>query len=128
MDLAMTGKKAIVTGASEGIGKAITFGILYMKGVPFKRIADTLANIVREFYRERVNGETFSAYWQRTLADRQPETVLPEETPTWRCANCSYDHVAQSPPGFCPRCAGVKRKFALLDNRPAPAPVISAHG
>ena len=27
MDLAMTGKKAIVTGASEGIGKAITLAL-----------------------------------------------------------------------------------------------------
>jgi precorrin-3B synthase len=110
-----------------GIGKSITFGILYLKGVPFKRIADTLDKIVREFYRNRVSGESFSAFWQRTLTDRQPETVLPEEVPTWRCANCSYDHVAQSPPGFCPRCAGVKRQFALFDGSPAPT-ATSTHG
>ncbi len=98
-----------------GIGKSIVLGILYQKGVPFTRIPDTLESIVREFYRGRVNDETFSAYWQRVLTDREPETVLPEEVPSWRCANCGYDHVGQSPPGFCPRCAGVKRQFVLRE-------------
>lgn len=111
-----------------GVGKSITFGILYLKGVPFNRIADTLDNVVREFYRRRDGNETFSAYWQRTLADRQPETVLPEEVPTWGCANCAYEHIGQSPPGFCPRCAGVKRQFGLLDSNAAPGPAKSAHG
>jgi ferredoxin-nitrite reductase len=110
-----------------GIGNSITFGVLYMKGVPFKRIADTIDNIVREFHRCRAGGETFSGFWQRTLADRQPETVLPEEVPTWRCANCRYDHIGQSPPGYCPRCAGVKRQFALREDTAAPAIAPSAH-
>jgi ferredoxin-nitrite reductase len=98
-----------------GIGKSIVLGILYQKGVPFTRIPDTLESVVREFYRGRVNDESFSAFWQRALSDRDPETVLPEEVPTWRCANCHYDHVGQSPPGFCPHCAGVKRQFALRE-------------
>ncbi len=103
-----------------GIGKSITFGTLYLKGVPFKRIADTLDNIVHEFYRRRINDETFSAFWQRILAGQPPATVLPEEIPTWHCANCGYDHVGEAPPGFCPRCAGVKRQFALIDGACGP--------
>jgi ferredoxin-nitrite reductase len=99
-----------------GIGKSITLGTLYQKGVPIKRIAETLEHIVREFYRRRLESESFSTFWQRALAEREPETILPEEVPTWRCANCDYDHVGQSPPGFCPRCAGVKRHFALRED------------
>jgi ferredoxin-nitrite reductase len=98
-----------------GIGKSIVLGVLYQKGVPIKRIADTLENVVREFHRRRRDDETFSAFWQRTLAEKEPETILPEEVPTWHCANCGYDHVGQAPPGFCPRCAGVKRQFSLSE-------------
>ena len=104
-----------------GIGRSITLGVLYQKGVPLKRLPDTLEHIVREFHRRRLGGESFSSFWQRTLADRPPETVLPEEVPTWHCTNCAYDHVGQAPPGFCPRCAGVKRQFSLNDHSPAPA-------
>lgn len=96
-----------------GAGRTVTLARLYQKGVPVKRIADTLDRIVREFYQQRAGNETFSAYWQRILAEREPEVILPEEIPTWHCGTCGYDHTGASPPGFCPRCAGVKRQFAL---------------
>lgn len=103
-----------------GIGKSIALGILYRKGVPIRRLADTLEKIAGEYYRGRLEHESFSAFWQRTLAAQKPETMLPEEVPTWHCRNCGYDHVGASAPGFCPRCAGVRRQFALLDSSPEP--------
>jgi len=96
-----------------GAGKSTTLARLYQKGLPVNRIADTLERIVREFHNRRLSCETFSSYWQRVLAAREPEVILPEEIPTWHCATCGYDHIGASPPGFCPRCAGVKRQFAL---------------
>jgi ferredoxin-nitrite reductase len=96
-----------------GAGRTITLARLYQKGLPVNRIADTLERIVREFHNQRLRGETFSTYWQRVLAEREPEVILPEELPAWHCAACGYDHLGASPPGFCPRCAAVKRQFAL---------------
>jgi ferredoxin-nitrite reductase len=96
-----------------GVGRTITLARLYQKGLPVNRVADTLERIVREFHNQRLRGETFSTYWQRVLAEREPEMILPEELPAWHCAACGYDHLGASPPGFCPRCAGVKRQFAL---------------
>ncbi|MGA2410420.1 MAG: hypothetical protein ABSG46_08550 [Candidatus Binataceae bacterium] len=96
-----------------GVGKTITLARLYQKGVPLKRIPDTLERIVREYHHQRHGNETFSAFWQRTLAEREPEVILPEELPVWHCGSCGYDHIGASPPGFCPRCAGIKRQFAI---------------
>ncbi len=94
-------------------GLSITLARLYQKGVPIKRIADTLERIVREFHKQRLGNETFSTYWQRVPAKREPEVILAEEAPSWHCGTCGYDHLGASPPGFCPRCAGVKRQFTL---------------
>jgi rubrerythrin len=87
---------------------------LHQKGVPVERIADTLERIVLEFYSNRQNEECFSSYWQRVLAEREPEVVFPEVVPTWQCSTCGYEYVGAAPPGFCPQCAAVKSKFALL--------------
>jgi sulfite reductase beta subunit-like hemoprotein len=102
-----------------GVGRTITLARLYQKGVPLKRIAETLDRIVREFHHQRQGNETFSSYYQRVLAEREPEVILPEETPLWHCETCGYDHAGTSPPGFCPRCAAVKRQFVLRHDRSA---------
>ena len=97
-----------------GTGAAMTIARLYRKGVPVKRLAETLERIVNEYYQLRQADESFSTYWQRTLAAREPEVILPEETPSWRCSACAYEHTGNAPPGFCPQCASVKRQFALI--------------
>ena len=32
----------------------------------------------------------------------------------WLCEACQYEHEAEDPPAFCPRCAGLRRNFARL--------------
>jgi precorrin-3B synthase len=97
-----------------GVSKTFMLARLHQKGVPVERIADTLERIVLEFYSNRQNEECFSSYWQRVLAEREPEVVFPEVVPTWQCSTCGYEYVGAAPPGFCPQCAAVKSKFALL--------------
>jgi precorrin-3B synthase len=104
-----------------GIGKSVQLGILYKKGVPVKRLADTLEGVVREFHQRRETTESFSAFWQRTLAERKPEVVLAEEILAWQCATCGYEHLGDAPPGFCPRCAAVRARFARSAQIPEPA-------
>ena len=99
-----------------GTSQTMTLARVYQKGVPVKRLADTLERIINEYYHLRKSSESFSAYWQRTLTARQPEVILPEEIPSWRCSACGYEHIGQAPPGFCPQCAGVKRQFALCNS------------
>jgi len=101
-----------------GVGRTVTLARLYRKGVPIKRIAEMLEQIVREFHCQRRAGESFSLYWQRLLAGREPEVVMPEEVPVWRCGTCGYDHLGASAPGFCPMCAGVRKQFAMLGDLP----------
>jgi ferredoxin-nitrite reductase len=96
-----------------GVGRTLRLGRPYQKGVPIKRIADTLQCIVREFHQQRGGAESFSAYWQRVLAEHEPEVVMAEEVPIWQCGNCGYDHTGAAPPGFCPICGGVRRQFAV---------------
>jgi ferredoxin-nitrite reductase len=96
-----------------GVGEELMLARPYQKGVPVRRLADTIECIVRDFHTNRRGAESFSTYWQRVLAEREPEVVLPEEIPTWRCSECSYDHVGAAAPVFCPRCAAVKRRFGL---------------
>jgi rubrerythrin len=94
----------------------MTLARLYQKGVPVKRLADTLERIVNEYYHLRHAGESFSEFWQRTLATLEPQVILPEQIPSWRCASCGYEHTGAAPPGFCPQCAGVRRQFALCNS------------
>jgi rubrerythrin len=69
--------------------------------------------IIREFREQRREAESFSEFWQRRLADRAPEIVSSAEVPVWHCGACGYDHIDDSPPSFCPRCAAVKRQFSF---------------
>jgi sulfite reductase beta subunit-like hemoprotein len=103
-----------------GVGKPMMLARLYQKGVPVKRLAETLERIVTEYHHQLRADESFSAFWQRRLAEREPEIILPEEIPSWRCATCGYDHVGTSPPGYCPQCAGVKRQFVLRGDTAGP--------
>jgi rubrerythrin len=104
-----------------GIGKSVQLGSLYKKGVPVKRLADTLEGVIREFHQQREAGESLSAFWQRSLAEHKPEVALPEEISTWQCTTCGYEHLGDAPPGFCPRCAAVKARFARSAQVPEPA-------
>jgi ferredoxin-nitrite reductase len=97
-----------------GVGKTMRLARLYQKGVPVKRIAETLERIVSQFYTNRQEAESFSCYWQRMLAEREPEVVLPEVVSAWQCSTCGYEHTGAAPPVFCPQCAAVKSKFAQL--------------
>ena len=98
-----------------GISGAAELGLLYKKGVPFNQLPELLERVIREFHTHRQDGESFSAFWRRRLQNEKPQVVLPEEPPTWRCQECDYLHTGQEPPGFCPRCAAVRSRFAVED-------------
>jgi ferredoxin-nitrite reductase len=98
-----------------GVARTLELGLLYKKGVPFSQLPELLDQTIKEFHARREEGESFSAYWRRKLAGRAPEVLAPEEPPAWRCRECEYVHAGQEAPGFCPRCAAVKARFARDD-------------
>lgn len=102
-----------------GISGHVELGILHKKGVPFSQLPELLERLIREFHVHRQEGESFSAFWRRRLTGLKPEVVAPEEPPTWRCQECEYLHQGQEPPGFCPRCAAVRSRFAVQDESTA---------
>ncbi|HWP34357.1 MAG TPA: precorrin-3B synthase, partial [Thermodesulfobacteriota bacterium] len=98
-----------------GVSGGLALGTLYRKGVPAGRLPQLLEAVVREFHTHRRPDERFSAFWRRRLAGHVPEVVAPEEPPAWRCRDCGYRHPGEEPPGFCPRCAAVRSRFARDD-------------
>ncbi|HVN91064.1 MAG TPA: hypothetical protein VMT61_14725 [Candidatus Binataceae bacterium] len=96
-----------------GIGESVRLGMLYRRGVTVGALAVTIDRIVREFYEKRLEAESFSAFWQRRLADDPTANAAAAEAPVWHCAGCDYEQIDDSPPSFCPRCAAVKRQFSI---------------
>ncbi|MGH7819308.1 MAG: rubredoxin-like domain-containing protein, partial [Candidatus Binatia bacterium] len=96
-----------------GVAGGLELGRLHRKGVPFSQLSECLEKVIREFHAERGSGESFSTFWRRRLAGEQPEVVAEEELPLWRCEPCGYLHAGERPPGFCPRCAAVRARFAI---------------
>jgi ferredoxin-nitrite reductase len=92
-----------------GIGSDVRMAKLYQRGVPFGELAEVVEKLVAEFHLHRTTGQTFSEYWSLKLDEH---TLSPlAELPRWQCTQCSYLHVGEYPPAFCPRCAAIRSKF-----------------
>jgi rubrerythrin len=61
---------------------------------------------------ERYHEERYKAFIENIKADR---VFKREESVTWRCRNCGYNHVGASAPEICPACAHPKAHFELKD-------------
>ncbi|KIX13768.1 rubrerythrin [Dethiosulfatarculus sandiegensis] len=61
---------------------------------------------------ERYHEERYNAFIENIKADK---VFKREETVTWRCRNCGYNHVGVGAPEVCPACAHPKAHFELKD-------------
>jgi nitrite reductase/ring-hydroxylating ferredoxin subunit len=100
-----------------GVAGDIHLGILYKLGVDVDQLPQVVEEVVAEYYRCRQPGLTFSAYWREKLRAQQAAKVVDGEftPPIWICDNCQYQHLAEDPPVYCPKCAGLRRHFARVD-------------
>src|SRR5262245_41477636 len=75
-------------------------------------------DVVQEYYLRHKPGMTFSAYWREKLRDSAAVKVGDGEytPPTWLCEACQFRHQGEDPPVYCPRCAGLRRNFARLED------------
>jgi precorrin-3B synthase len=101
-----------------GIAGQVHLGNLYRLGVDPDQLPQLIEEVVREYYLKHQAGQTFSAYWRENLRDDDASKVVEEDytPPTWLCEGCDYRHVGEDPPVFCPRCAGLRRLFARLED------------
>jgi precorrin-3B synthase len=110
-----------------GIAGDVHLGVLYKLGVDVDQLPQLIEEVVGEYYLRREPGLTFSAYWREKLRAQQAAKVGDGEftPPVWVCENCQFRHLAEDPPVYCPKCAGLRRNFARLDasdGAPASAP------
>jgi ferredoxin-nitrite reductase len=108
-----------------GIAGDVHLGLPYKLGVDVDQLPQVIEDVVGEFYRLRQPGLTFSAYWREKLRQQEAAKVGDGEfTPAvWLCENCQFRHHGEDPPVYCPKCAGLRRHFARLDEE-----VRSNHG
>ncbi len=101
-----------------GIAGQVHMGLPYRLGVDAGQMPALIEEVVREYYLRHQTGETFSAYWRAKLQAVEAAKVGDHDyqLPTWLCENCAYHHVAEDPPVFCPRCAGLRRCFVRLED------------
>ncbi len=104
-----------------GIAGQVHMALPYRLGVDTGQLPALIEEVVREYYLRHQTGQTFSAYWRSRLQAEQAAKVGDHDYqhPTWLCENCSYEHVAEDPPVFCPRCAALRRSFARLEESAA---------
>jgi ferredoxin-nitrite reductase len=100
-----------------GIAGDVHLGILYKLGVDVDQLPQVIEEVVGEYYRFRQPGLTFSAYWREKLRAQQAAKVGDGEfrPPEWVCENCQFRHLAEDPPIYCPKCAGLRRHFARIE-------------
>lgn len=105
-------------------------GMLYRKGADIDQLPEVIANLVRTYHRERVGDQTFSQFWRDRLETSQhfPFAIHEDDfrTDIWICERCEYQHHGNDPPIFCPKCAGLRKEFARLDDEPPPDPTPTA--
>lgn len=110
-----------------GLSGGIHMGSLYQKTVPYDQLAELLAKIVREFYLNRRDGDTFSSYWREKLKAHKPQAAK-GDLPRWTCSSCDHLHVGEDPPPFCPVCAALRARFVPAEEEEAaPPPRTSWH-
>ena len=100
-----------------GIAGQVHLGLLYKLGVDVDQLPQLVEDVVQEYYLRHKAGLTFSAYWREKLRDSAAEKVGDGEYthPTWICETCEYLHHGEDPPVYCPKCAGLRRHFARLE-------------
>jgi ferredoxin-nitrite reductase len=100
-----------------GIAGQVHLGQLYKLGVDVDQLPQLVEDVVQEYYLRHKAGLTFSAYWREKLRNSAAEKVGDGEytPPTWICETCEYLHQGEDPPVYCPRCAGLRRHFARLE-------------
>ncbi len=100
-----------------GIAGQVHLGQLYKLGVDVDQLPQLVEDVVHEYYLRHQPGLTFSAYWREKLRDAAASKVGDDEytPPTWLCEACQHLHKGEDPPMFCPKCAGLRRNFARLE-------------
>ncbi len=101
-----------------GIAGRVHMGLPYKLGVDVDQLPTLIEEVTREYYEKHTSGQTFSAYWREKIqAQEAAKTDEAEyQTPVWICEGCQYAHRAEDPPIFCPSCAGLRRRFARIDD------------
>jgi precorrin-3B synthase len=100
-----------------GIAGQVHLGLPYKLGVDVDQLPQLVEDVVKEYYLRHKPGLTFSAYWREKLRDSAAAKVGDGEynPPKWLCEACQYEHTGEDPPVYCPKCAGLRRNFARLD-------------
>jgi ferredoxin-nitrite reductase len=103
-----------------GVAGTLQLGSLYRLGVDVKQLPQLVEDVVREYYLRHAYGETFSDYWRRSLRQqaRAAGKAAAEsdfQPSIWECEGCGHRHAGEDPPVFCPRCGGLRRHFARLE-------------
>lgn len=100
-----------------GLAGQVHLALPYRLGVDTGQLPALIEEVIREYYLRHQTGQTFSAYWRARLQAEQAAKVGDHDYqhPTWLCESCAYEHVAEDPPVFCPRCAALRRSFARLE-------------
>lgn len=100
-----------------GVSGQVHLGLLYKLGVDVDQLPQLIEDVVKEYYLRHKPGMTFSAYWREKLRNSEAARVGDAEyaPPVWLCEPCGYKHKGEDPPVYCPKCAGLRRHFARLD-------------
>lgn len=101
-----------------GIAGQVHYGLPYRLGVDVDQLPQLVEDVVQEYYLRHKPGMTFSAYWRERLRDALAAKVGDGEytPPLWLCEACRYEHKGEDPPVYCPKCAGLRRNFARIEN------------
>ncbi len=97
----------------------VELGLAYVKGVDVDQLPELIERLVREFDRDRAEGDTFSRYWRERIVREAaaPRAIAESEyrPDIWICDYCSYRHTGDDPPFFCPKCSSLRKHFARID-------------
>lgn len=105
-----------------GIHGQVQLAVPYRKGVDVDQLPELIESLVRTYDHESVPGTTFSAFWRQRLQEWHGATPVADDEfrpDVWLCESCGHRHTGDDPPIYCPRCAGLRRNFARLDEAPS---------
>lgn len=100
-----------------GVQGKVELGRLYRKGVDLEQLPVLIAELVKIYDRLHSSGQSFSQFWrERLAAGHDPSAASAEEyrPEVWQCEVCTYKHVGEDPPVFCPKCAALRKNFVRL--------------